>query len=105
MPRLTDKHFRPGTPMVLLSSVGIQLDVFLAPVRDRPGFSVAVLSCLSVGDALCSPALILEVPALSTTRTFIRTWMSLSTEVHVGFEFQVRAGTDKAEATSKHGNL
>jgi hypothetical protein len=106
MPRLTDKHFRPGTPMVLLSNVGIQLDVYLAPIHGSRGFSVAVLSCSTEGEASCSPALILEeVAGLSTTRTFIRTWMVPSTEAPVGYEFQVRAGTGKAEATSMQGNL
>jgi hypothetical protein len=106
IPPLTDKHFRPGTPMILLSSVGIQLDLYIAPVRGSPGFSVAALGCSTVDQALCSPALLLEeVQGSSQTRAFTRGWMVASGKASDELMFRVLAGTGKVEGRSRHGNM
>ncbi len=73
IPPATDKDFRPGTPMVLLSGDSTQLNLYIAPFENTPDLLVAVLSSMRMDEALCSPALILEeVQGSSAIRSFRR---------------------------------
>ncbi len=102
-PPLTDKNFRPGTPILLLSS-GIQLEVHIAPCTSHPHFSIAVLSCSSKADALSSPALILwEVSRSTTIRSFKRMWIVPREECPEALVFHVNAGTGIVRGQSLSG--
>jgi hypothetical protein len=68
----TDKQGGPLAPM-LLSSVGVEIDVHIAPFKDMEGLWIAILDCAGVGDSLTSPALLLrETSSTSRIRAFTR---------------------------------
>lgn len=102
----SNRHFSLETPMVLFSNVGIQLDVYMAPLHHFEDFFVAVLICSCVEDALCSPALIVnQRPGLSTLRRFQRVWFSSHPTDQDELLFSVAAGSGIAVGRNSSGQL
>jgi len=100
----TNKHFGLETPMVLLSSVAMQLDVYIAPAEHLQWFYIAVLICSSVDDALCSPAfLVKKIPGSSTRRRFSRVWLAAEPHSPDEMPLSVSAGSGAAVGRSRSG--